>query len=53
MATPSLLNRVIESQGQDAKMLSIRGRVKLGKADESWSICTYDSLWYRGRGVVP
>ena len=27
MATPSLLSRVIESQGQDAELVSIRDRV--------------------------
>ena len=29
-ATPSLLSRVIESQGQDAKIVSIRDRVQSG-----------------------
>ena len=28
MATPSLLSRVIESQGQDAEIVSIRDRVQ-------------------------
>ena len=30
VATPSLLSRVIESQGQDAKIVSIRDRVQSG-----------------------
>ena len=38
MVTPSLLSRVIESQGQD---------------EEGWAIHTYGSLQYRGRVVVP
>ena len=32
---PSLLSRVIESQGQDAEILSIRDRVLSGTGDES------------------
>ena len=53
MATPSLLSRVIESQVQDAELVSIRGRVQSGTADEGWAIHTDGSLWYRGRVVVP
>ena len=34
MAAPSLLSRVIESQGQDAKLVSIRDRVQSSIADE-------------------
>ena len=34
VATPSLLSRVIESQGQDAKIVSIRDRVQSGTGDE-------------------
>ena len=34
MATSSLLSRVIESQGQDAEISSIRDRVQLGPGDE-------------------
>ena len=36
VATPSLLSRVIESQGQDAEILSIRDRVLSGTGDEGW-----------------
>ena len=53
MATPSLLNRVIESQGQDAELVSIRDRVQSGTSDEGWAIHINGSLWYRGRVVVP
>ena len=53
MATPSLLSRVIESQLQDTELVSIRGRVQLGTADEGWAIHTNGSLRYRGRVVVP
>ena len=53
MATPSLLSRVIESQGQDAELVSIRDRVQSGTVDEGWAIHTYVSLRYRGRVVVP
>ena len=34
VATTSLLIRVIESQGQDAELVSIRDRVQPGMADE-------------------
>ena len=51
--TLSLLNIVIESQGQDAEIVSIRDRVQLGAGDEGWTIHTDGSLWYRGRVVVP
>ena len=53
MATPSLLSRVIESQGQDAEIVSIRNRVQLGTGDEGWTIHTDGSLRYRRWVVVP
>ena len=53
VATPSLLSRVIESQGQDAEIVSIRDRVQSGTGDEGWTIHTNGSLRYRGRVVVP
>ena len=34
VATPSLLSRVIESQGQDAEIVSIRDRVQSDAGDE-------------------
>ena len=49
---PSLLSRVIESQGQDADILSIRDRVQSGTSDEGWAIHTDGSLHYKGRVVV-
>ena len=52
-ATPSLLSRVIESQWQDAKIVSIRDRVQSGTGDEGRTIHTDGSLQYRGRVVVP
>ena len=53
VATPSLLSRVIESQGQDAEIVSIRDRVQSGKGDEGWTIHVDGSLRYRGWVVVP
>ena len=53
VATPSLLSRVIESQGQDAEIVFIRDRVQSGIGDEGWTINTDGSLRYRGRVVVP
>ena len=53
MATPSLLSRVIEFQGQDIEILSIKDQVRLGIGDKGWSIHTYGSLRYRGRVMVP
>ena len=53
MATLSLLIRVIESQWQDAKIVSIKDRVQSGTGDEGWTIHTDGSLRYRGRVVVP
>ena len=53
VATPSLLSRVIESQGQDMKIVSIRDRVQSGTGDEGWTVHADGSLWYRGRVVVP
>ena len=52
VATPSLLSRVIESQGQDAEISSIRDRVHSGTGDEGLVIHTYGSLRYRGRVLV-
>ena len=53
VATLSLLSRVIESQGEDREILSIRDRVQLGTGDEGWAIHTDGSLRYRGPVVVP
>ena len=53
IATPSLLSRVIESQGQDAEIVSIRDRVQSGMGDEGWTVHTDGSLRYRGQVVVP
>ena len=53
MATPSLLTRVIESQGQNAELVSIRDRVQSGTIDEGWAIRTNGSLRYRGHIVIP
>ena len=53
MSTPSLLSRVIEFQGQDTEILSIRDRVRLDTSDEGWAIHTEGSLQYKGRVVVP
>ena len=53
MAKPSLLSRMIESQGQDTEILSIRDRVRSNISDEGWPIHTDGSFWYRGRVVVP
>ena len=53
VATQSLLSRVIESQGQDAEIVSIRDWVQSGTGDEGWNVHTDGSLEYRGRVVVP
>ena len=53
MATLSLLSRVIESQWQDAEIVSIRDRVQSGTSDEGWTTHTDGSLRYRGQVVVP
>ena len=48
VATPSLLRKVIESQGQDVEIVSIRDHVQLGTGDEGRAIHTYGNLLYRG-----
>ena len=53
MPTPSLLRRVIESQWQDAEIVSIRDRVQSGIGDEGWTVHADGSLRYGGRVVVP
>ena len=53
VATPSLLSRVIESQGQDAEIVSIRDPVQSDMGDEGWTVHTDGSLRYRRRVVVP
>ena len=53
VAMPSLLGRVIESQGQDAEIVSIKDRVQSGIGDQGWTIHTDGSLLYRGWVVVP
>ena len=53
VATPSLLSRVIESQGQEAEIVSVRDRVQSGTGDEGWTVHTDGSLRYRGQVVVP
>ena len=51
VATPS--RRVIESQWQDIKIVSIRDQVQSGTGDEGWTVHIDGSLRYRGRVVVP
>ena len=53
VATPSLLSRVIKSQGQDAEIVSIKDRVYSGTSDEGWTVHADGSLRYRGRVAVP
>ena len=53
VATLSLLSRVIESQGQDAEIVSIRDRVQSGTGDEGWTVHADGRLQYRGWVVVP
>ena len=53
VATPSLLSIVIESQGQDAEIVSIRDRVQSGTGEEGWTVHADGGLSYRGRVVVP
>ena len=52
MATPSLLSRVIESQGHDTKIVSITDRVQSGIGNEGWTVHADGSLRYRGQVVV-
>ena len=52
VATPSLLSRMIESQWQDAEIVSIRDRVQSGTGDEGWTVHVNGSLRYRGQVVV-
>ena len=53
MATLSLLNRVIGSQGQDIEVLFIRDRVQSSISDKGWAIHIEGCLRYKGRIVVP
>ena len=53
VATLSLLSKVIESQGQDAEIVSIRDRVQSGTGDEGWTVHADGSFRYRGWVVVP
>ena len=53
VATPSLLSRVIEFQGQNTEIVSIKDRVQSGTGDESWTVHADGSLQYRGRVVIP
>ena len=49
----SLLSRVIESQGQDAEIVSIRDRVQAGTGDKGWAIHTDGSHRYKGQVMAP
>ena len=53
MATPSLLSRVIKTQGHDIEISSIRDRIRSGTGDEGWAIHIDGSLRYWGQVVVP
>ena len=53
MAMPSLLSRVIKSQGQDTKISSIKDRVQSSIGDEGWAIHTDGILRFRERVMVP
>ena len=52
VAAPSLLSRVIESQGKDEELVSIRDRVQSGTGNKGWTIHADGSLRYRGWVVV-
>ena len=52
VATLSLLSRVIESQGQDAEIVSIKDRVQSGTCGEGWIVHVDGSLRHRGWVVV-
>ena len=53
VATSSLLSKVIESQGQDTEIVSIRDRVQSGTGDVDWTVHPNGSLLYRRWVVVP
>ena len=44
---------MIESQGRDVELVSIKDRVQSGTGDEGWTIHTEGSLRYMGRVAVP
>ena len=44
---------MVESQGQDVEIASIRDRVQSSTGDEGWAIHIDGSLRYRGQVVVP
>ena len=48
-----MLSRVIESQGQDAEIVSIRDQVQSCRGDEGWTFHADGGLRYRERVVVP
>ena len=53
VATPSQLGKVIELQGQDVEILSIRDWVRLDIGDKGWTMHSNGSLRYKGQVVVP
>ena len=53
VATQSLLSRVIESQGQDEEIVSIRDQVQSSTGDEGSTVHADGSIRYRGWVVVP
>ena len=53
VAKPSLLSKVIKSQGHDTEIVSIKDWVRTDTGDEGWVIHTDGSLRYRGRVMVP
>ena len=53
VSTPSLLSIVIESQGQDVEIVSIKDWIQSGTGDKGWTVHADGSLWYKGRVVVP
>ena len=48
VTTPSLISKVIESQGKDVEISSIRDQVQAGTGGEGWTIYMDGSLRYRG-----
>ena len=52
VAMPFLLSRVIESQGHDIKIVSIKDQVQSSTGGEGWAIHTYGNLRYRGHVMV-
>ncbi|GAB2294571.1 hypothetical protein Dimus_028774, partial [Dionaea muscipula] len=53
VAQPELLRQILEEQGRDSEIESIRGRIMQGIIEPEWTLGTDGGVRYKKKLVVP